>query len=228
MSEPSPAMFVGKVVHSVIAHVYRHRIVGHHCTAEDLPMFVADAWKYAVETEPCYFEDETQEEKCRYQILDLVTAYMNSTAIHEETPFAVEKRYEVPLIDPSTGEDFGIPLVGVVDLILDEERGSVIIDLKTAATSSMCELQHEFQLTAYAYLFREVTGLDELRCEVRQLIKTKVPKVQTHQFPTRSEEHFSRFFGLVREYLDALDRGVYNYRPSWTCNTMCDHYGTCC
>ena len=42
LSEPSPAMLVGKVVHAVIAHVYRHRIVGQHCTAEDLPMFVTD------------------------------------------------------------------------------------------------------------------------------------------------------------------------------------------
>jgi len=68
----------------------------------------------------------------------------------------------------------------------------------------MCELQHELQLTAYAYLFREVTGLDELRCEVRQLVKTKTPKINVYRFPTRSEEHFSRFFGLVREYLDAV------------------------
>jgi RecB family exonuclease len=224
---PSPALFVGKVVHSVIAHVYRHRTAGQICTTEDLPMFVADAWKYAMETEPCYFDDNTQEEKCRHQVLDLVTTYLTATPFQTETPIAIEKRYEVPLIDPTTGEDFGIPLVGIVDLVLQEESGSVIVDLKTSATSTMCALQHELQLTSYAYCFREVMEQNELCCEVRQLVKTKTPKIMTHRFPTRSDEHFSRFFGLVREYLEALDRGIYNYRPGWACG-MCDHYGSCC
>ena len=224
---PSSALFVGKVVHAVIAHVYRYRIAGQLCTAEDLPMFVADAWKLAMETEPCYFDDDTQEEKCRYQVLDLVTAYMNAIPIQSETPVAIEKRYEVPLIDPTTGEDFGISLVGIVDLVLNEEHGSVIVDLKTSATSTLCTLQHEVQLTSYAYCFREVMEQDELGCEVRQLVKTKVPKIMTHRFPTRSDDQFIRFFGLVREYLDTLDRGVFNYRPGWACG-MCDHCGTCC
>jgi hypothetical protein len=226
-TSPSPALFVGKIVHAVIAHVYRHRTAGQLCTADDLPMFVADAWKMAMETEPCYFDDDTQEEKCRYQVLELVTAYLNSIPIQDEVPIAIEERYEVPLIDPTTGEDFGIPLVGVVDLVLKEQSGGVIVDLKTSATSTLCELQHELQLTSYAYLFRETTEQHELRCEVRQLVKTKTPKIMTHRFPTRSDDHFCRFFGLVREYLDNLDRGIYNYRPGWACG-MCDHNGMCC
>ena len=224
---PTPALFVGKVVHTVLAHVYKYRMSEHLCITEDLPRMVADAWKYNMEVEPCYFDDDAQEEKCRYQVLDLVTAYLDSIPIQQEMPSVIEKRYEVPLVDPSTGEDFGIPLVGIVDLVLQEECGHAIVDFKTASSSSLCELQHELQLTAYAYCFRETTGQDELRCEVRQLVKTKTPKVNVYRFPTRSDEHFSRFFGLIREYLDALDRGVFNYRPGWSCS-MCEHYGMCC
>ena len=224
---PTSALFVGKVVHAVVAHIYRHRTAGQVCSTEDLPLFVADAWRVAMETEPCNFDDGTQEEKCQSQVLDLVAAYLTSIPIQEETPIAIEKRYEVPLIDPSTGEDFGIPLVGIVDLVLQENSGGVIVDLKTSATSTLCELQHELQLTSYAYCFREAMEQNELRCEVRQLVKTKTPKIMIHRFPMRSDEHFSRFFGLVREYLDALDRGIYNYRPGWACG-MCDHCGTCC
>ena len=223
---PSPSLFVGKVVHSVLAHVYRLRIAGQICTPDDMPRFVADAWKYAMESEPCYFENDDQEEKARYQILGLVTSYLNSVPVQNERPVAIEKRYEVPLIDPLTGEYFGMPLVGIVDLLLEEEQGFVITDFKTASSSSLCEMQHELQLTAYAYLIRNIIEQDELRCEVRQLVKTKVPKINVYQFPTRSDEHFVRFFGLIREYLDALDRGVFNYRPGWACS-MCDHYSTC-
>jgi putative RecB family exonuclease len=50
---PTPALFVGKVVHAILAHIYRMRQAGHVCKAESLPMIVADAWKYAMETEPC-------------------------------------------------------------------------------------------------------------------------------------------------------------------------------
>jgi hypothetical protein len=108
-----------------------------------------------------------------------------------------------------------------------EDCGNVITDFKTAATSTLCELSHELQLTAYACLFREATGQEELRCEIRQLIKTKTPKIMTHRFPRRTDEHFARFFGLIREYVDVLDKGIYNYRPSWTCGTMCEHHSAC-
>ena len=224
---PTPALFVGKITHSVLAHVYRLRAAKQDCTADMLPMLVADAWKFGMETEPCLFDDDAQEEKSRYQILDLVQAYLATIPVQEEKPIAVEKRYEVPLIDPANRENLGMPLVGVLDLVLNEECGQVIVDFKTSSTASISDLAHELQLTAYAYLFREATEGEELRSEIRQLVKTKVPKVQTHRFPRRTDEHFNRFFGLVREYLDAIDKKVFNYRPSWTCNTMCDHYLAC-
>jgi putative RecB family exonuclease len=226
-THPSPTLFVGKVVHAVLAHIYQLRGAGQMCTADDLPRFVADAWKLALETDPPYFENEEQEEKSRYQVLDLVSAYFTTTPIHNEKPIAVEKRFEVPLIDPATGENLDIPLVGIVDLVLQEDGDNVLVDFKTSSTSSCCALQHELQLTAYAYLFSEATEQYESACEVRQLVKTKVPKILTYRFPSRTDEHFTRFFGVVREYLDAMDKGIFNYRPGFMCS-MCENYGTCC
>jgi len=223
---PTPALFVGKVVHSVLAHIYRLRIAGHVATMDELPTFVADAWKISMEIEPCYFDD-SNEEKYRCQVLDLATTYLNTIAIQNERPVAIEKRYEAPLIDPLSGEYFGINLVGIIDLVHEDEQGYIITDFKTTSSSSICEMQHELQLTAYSYLLRNIIEQEELRCEIRQLVKTKTPKVNVYRFPTRIDEHYERFFGLIREYLDALDRGVYNYRPSWQCS-MCDHYGVCC
>jgi len=117
--------------------------------------------------------------------------------------------------------NFGLP-GGIVDLILEGEYGPIVVDFKTAASASYCNLQHELQLTAYANLVRAFYGYDESALEVRQLVKTKVPKIVTHKFSPRSDEHIDRFFNIVREYLDALDRGVFNYRPSWNCG-MCEH-----
>ncbi len=181
----------------------------------------------STELEPCFFDDDVHERKCRQQVHDLTTAYLSEINIVEEKPGAIEKRFEVPLIDPSTGEDLGIPLVGIVDLVLDGMDGPVIVDFKTAASaSSSCQVQHEVQLTAYAYLVREVFGRDESALEIRQLVKTKTPKIVVHRFPPRTDEHFRRFFGVVREYLDSLDRGVFNYRSGFGC-MMCDQARSC-
>ena len=61
---------------------------------------------------------------------------MPRSSPNDEKPLAVEAAVEVPLVDPFTGEDLGMPLVGVIDLVLDSEDGPVIIDYKTAARSS--------------------------------------------------------------------------------------------
>ena len=227
-SAPSVSMFVGKVVHGVLEHVYRCRSVGAIASEDDLPAFVEAAWSRSMEEEPCFFDDVEQEKKCRSQIHDLAKSYLSEINIAEETPVAIEKRFEVPLVDPSTGEDLGLPLMGIVDLVLEMEKELTIVDFKTAASaSSTCEIQHEIQLTAYSYLVRQLLDRDESALEIRQLIKTKQPKIVVHRFTPRSDAHFKRFFGIVREYLDSLDRGVFNYRPGFGC-IMCNQVGDCC
>jgi len=226
VTPPSPSLFVGKVVHEVLDAVYRCAMVGSYMTPHDVPAFVESAWHRVMEHEPCDFDDFSHEEKCRNQLVDLVVTYLAEINIAEEKPLIVERKFEAGLYDPTTGEDIGLPLLGVIDLVLDGEDGPIIVDFKTAASASHCSLQHELQLTAYAYLVRAFYGYDESELQVRQLVKTKTPKIVTHRFPPRSDEHFVRFFDVVREYLEALDRGVFNYRPSWNCS-MCEHSGFC-
>ena len=135
---------------------------------------------------------------------------------------AVEAALEAPLVDPETGEDLGIPLVGIVDLILDGHEGPIVADFKTSARSAEpLEITHEIQLSSYAYLFRYVEQRQEGGLEIRSLIKTKVPKVEFHRYLARTDVHFRRLFSVIREYLDALDSGRFNYRPGWGCS-MCD------
>ena len=54
---------------------------------------------------------------------------------------------------PQMGEDLGMPLVGVVDLVLDYEGGPLICDFKTASRSSEpMQIANEIQLTSDADL----------------------------------------------------------------------------
>jgi len=62
--------------------------------------------------------------------------------------------------------------------------------------------------------------------EIRSLVKTKSPKVEIHCYPARTEGHFKRLFSVIREYIDALDSGRFNYRPAFGCG-MCDFKEQC-
>jgi CRISPR/Cas system-associated exonuclease Cas4 (RecB family) len=110
-----------------------------------------------------------------------------------------------------------------MDLVLDNPAGPLIADFKTSAKSAEpLEITHEIQLTSYAYLFRHCAQQQEAGLEIRSLIKTKVPKVEFHRYPARTEGHLRRLFTIIREYLDALDSGRFNYRPGFSC-AFCDY-----
>lgn len=174
------------------------------------------------------FDTPAEEQILQRQAYDLIKAYLGHVPADEPRPLAVEAAVEIPLINPLTGEDFGIPLLGIMDLVLDGQAGPVIVDFKSSSRSSEpLEIVHEIQLTSYALLFRHVSDRLEGGLEIRSLIKTKAPKIEFHCFPARTACHFRRLFAVVREYLDALDAGRFSYRPGWGC-TMCDVRQTHC
>ena len=216
------ALFLGKVVHHGLEIHYRHRMLRITLEAGEVAGRMEDGWDAFVADEDMTFADTAEELSLKQQAVDLVAAYLVQVPVDEPAPQAVEVTMEAPLIDPATGEDLGIPLLGITDLVIDDD-GPTIVDFKTASKSSQpAEISHEIQLTSYAYLFRCLTGEKESGLQIRSLIKTKKPKIEYHTYATRSDQHFARFFSIVREYLDALDSGRFNFRPGWGC-AMCDH-----
>ena len=79
-----------------------------------------------------------------------------------------------------------------------------------------------FQLSSYAYLFRQVSRWPESALEIRSLIKTKTPKVEFHQYAARTDVHLRRLFSVIRAYLDDLDSGRFVLRPGFAC-MFCDY-----
>jgi len=215
-------MFVGKMVHAGLEVFYRHRQLGMTLPAGDVVQRMDACWEPLVAEDGLEFKDGAEEVKLRTQSAHLVSAYLAQLPADEPSPTTVETKLEAPLVDPFTGEDLGIPLLGVVDLVIDSDDGPLVCDFKTSARSgSPVEIMHEVQLTAYAYLFRQLADEIEAGLEIRSLIKTKVPKIEYHRFAARTDSHFRRFFQIVRQYLDDLDRNTFVYRPGFGC-TMCD------
>ena len=221
-SPGSPSLFLGKIVHSGLETFYRHRQLGIDLDASDLDSRLDAKWDAAVEEEDMKFDSVEKESDLKAQASGLVDAYIKQVPEDEPPPMAVEVTMEVPIVDPVTGEDLGIPLLGIVDLILDELAGPRIIDFKTAARATpLLEIGHEVQLGCYSFLFRSLTGQQESGLEIRRLVKTKTPKIEVWPYQARTEAHFGRLFALIRAYLDDLDSGKFVYRPSWGCS-MCD------
>lgn len=224
----TPSLFLGKMVHSGLEILYRHRQLCVELSPEDVAKRLLVGWDEAVEKESMQFESAAEEGTLKEQAVGLIAAYVAHTADALETPLAVETSMEAPLIDPNTGADLGIPLLGVVDLVVDDRDGPRICDFKTAARSTPPhEITHEIQLSSYAYLFRQSTGDEEGGLEIRSLIKTRKPKIEYHHYGARTGQHFRRLFSVLRAYLDDLDRGSFTFRPGFGC-TMCDHRDGVC
>ena len=219
----TPALFLGQRCHAGLEAYYRHRMLGVTLPADDVLARMDAAWAEAAGEEEIEFASPAEETALKTQAGDLVRAYLQQVPGDEPRPLAVEATMESPLIDPMSSEDLGVPLLGIVDLVLPGEEGPAIIDFKTSSRSAPpLEISHEIQLTSYAWLYRQLTGQQESELEIRSLIKTKTPKVETHCYPARTHEHFNRLFAVVREYLAALDTGRFTFRPGWGC-AMCEY-----
>jgi len=216
------SLFLGKVVHGSLEVLYRHRQLGMNLDAAELTRRLLESWGQAVDEAGMRFESPGEEQSLQKQAIAMVTAYLSQMPADESKPLAVEAAVESALVDPVSGEDLGIPLLGVMDLVLDGVEGPVIADFKTTSRSSEpLEVMHEIQLSCYAWLFRQVSERQESGLEIRSLIKTKVPKVEVHRYPARTEGHFRRLFAVIRAYLDDLDAGRFVFRPGFGCG-MCD------
>lgn len=217
----TPALFLGKAVHAGLEVYYRHRQLGVTLPADDVGRRLVDLWAALIDEEGMKFGSAADEEASRRQAIELVCAYLRAVP-PDEKPLAVEAAIEMPLVDPATGENLGLPLLGIVDVILDSPSGPRVIDFKTSSRASEpLEIVHEIQLTSYAWLLRQVSDRPEAGLEIRSLVKTKTPKVEFHQYPARTEAHFQRLFAVVHAYLDDLDTERYLYRPGMGCG-MCD------
>ena len=89
------------------------------------------------------------------------------------------------------------------------------------------EITHEIQLSCYSFLFRQASSLPEEALEIRNLIKTKTPRVENHRYGPRSPAHYQRLFAVIRGYLNALDAGNYVIRPNHLC-AACEFQTTHC
>ena len=215
---PSVSQFIGRTVHRALENYYAHRQKSIKLSPVEVSQWLRDQWEEAVDSDGVRFDSSAAAQAARQQSLDLVSAYLAQVPSDEPRPLAIETMLEAALLDPVTGENLGLPLVGVIDLVLPGVEGAVIADFKTTSRGGeLLDITHELQLSAYSYLYRRKFPWPEEALEIRNLVKTKQPRVENHRFVRRTQAHYRRLFAIVRAYLDALDSRKYVIRPNHLC-----------
>jgi len=140
---------------------------------------------------------------------------------------------ELPLSAPlytSEGEKTDINLVGVIDLLLRDEQGNLlVVDNKTSKQAkSQDAVDDDMQLSAYSYLLAAngyVFSRAEVRCRFDVLRKLKTPKLEQY-FTSRKAEDRKRFAKIATSVLAAIDQRVFIPVKGWLCSD-CSYADAC-
>lgn len=220
---PSPwrasGLAFGSAVHSGLRVFHEARKIG----AELDPEAVIHAFRvdlYAEFSGDIRFKDGETPEGLASLGEALIAAYLD--AYKEIEVASCEEAFEIPLVDPATGEVVGPNLKGVFDLIL---AGDVLAEIKTAARAyDEGTLARHVQLSAYAYAYRRLHGRDP-QLRVIALLKQKRPRVET--LPAeRTIDDDAWFAGLAAEVARAIDAGLFPPNPGWACSD-CEYQEPC-
>jgi putative RecB family exonuclease len=149
---------------------------------------------------------------------------------HEKTTrrrvLAVEQGFAIPRFHPQTGRQLEEQLVGVVDVVEEDDDGTVwITELKTAARRfDDARLAYDNQATIYA-MARAALGFPTARVRFRVLLKGRKPAIETYPLQ-RDELQVTETNRVVHEVLRAVDAGIFYPHRGWQCST-CPYRAAC-
>lgn len=215
----SSALALGSAVHSALDWFHGEKLDG----GSPAPTKVAEIFRAdwdAEQEEPIRFKDGESYASLRETGETLARLYAERFA--DTRIEATELPFEVPLVDPETGEILGESIRGYIDLLLPDDT---LVEVKTTARRfGDDDLRRRLQLTAYAYAHRLKTGRAP-KLAVVSLTKTRRPAVEVATtVRTPAEDAF--FVHLAREAAEGMDSGAYPPNPGWQC-ADCEFQRSC-
>jgi len=213
------ALSFGSSIHAAVEWFHNARLEGKTPTAEEV-IVIFDADWYAQNLEPLVFSEKDSKEALAEKGRAMLRVYVAESSA--KLPKFIEQRFEVDLVDPSTGEAFDVRLRGIIDLV---EEDNLLVDLKTAArTLEDGGLERHLQLSTYALAFYLMyRTLPRLRLDM--LLKTKMPRLERHE-TTRTVEDLGWTARLIAGVGKAIEAGHFFPNPSWRC-TECEYFAPC-
>ena len=152
------------------------------------------------------------------------------SVLHENIAQTVQSLHEIVAVElplaatlyTDEGEPTEFKLAGILDLVLRDENGEIlVVDNKTAA-KPMAEstADENLQMSAYAYLLaanKYVFPRVPVNCRFDILRKLKTPKLE-HVHTVRTAEQRRRFAKIANAVLAGIDSWIFMPQPSWMCS----------
>ena len=216
----SDALELGGVVHEVLAEYHESRKEGKKLTKKKLLSLFAARWKEAAK------EDENIEYA---EGKDFKTLLAEGKAILSAYHDGHDDQYKVVGIEqPVSFMINDILMVGVVDLIEEDESGTIVItDFKTSGRAySQDEVDGNMQLTIYQMALKSDGCDQEILLKLDCLIKTKQPKFETY-YTYRDEISERRLIKKAMMVWEGIQKGVFIPNDgNWKCKN-CEYVSYC-
>lgn len=213
------AMLLGSCIHKVLERFYQSKQKGHDPSIEACLAHFEELWLETLkDQEDIQFKpDETAETMLDLGLI-LLALYCHEIpedgfkVLGTEIPFSLRV------------ESVDVPVIGVMDLILEDDSGTVIIvDHKTISRSySQTEIDQSLQLTLY-HMAAKQNGFEDREILLRFdcMIKTKTPKFKQF-YTSRTEEDIRKTQTRIKQTWNAIQHEV--FVPAMPTNWKC----SCC
>lgn len=220
----SDALIFGSAIHFVVSLINQGRKVGSLLGLSDIYQSFEEQWTAAVNrTENLRYSKGNTFDSLLAQGKNMLKAYVESgldegfKVISIEEPF----RFTIP--------GLAVPIIGITDLIEEDNSGTVIItDYKTRNKAySENDIDTDMQLTLYQMAIKASEYRDrEIMLRFIALIKTKTPKVE-HYWTTRTELDEKRLEKKAIQVWDGIQKSVFIPNDGhWKC-TNCGYKTAC-
>jgi putative RecB family exonuclease len=202
---PSTLTF-GTVIHLVLESYYRGKIGGYKMPLKDLHESFKKHWhERAKDRTDIQYTDGQDFDTMLNQGIDLLSVWHENLADDNFKVLSVEEPFSIDI------ENLDVPIIGVTDLIEEDESGTIIItDFKTSAKAySMDQVNNNQQLTFYQMAVKRNGFADrEILLKFDCLIKTKLAKFQSY-WTTRNEIDELKLVKKIQQVWDGISKGVF-------------------
>lgn len=211
------ALEFGSVIHLVLAEIHQQKMTGIEMSIKEIHESFEKHWtSIAKDRDDIQYAEGKSFEVLLLEGKELLTVYYHKRPPDNFQVIAIEEPFNFTL------EGCEIPIIGAMDLVEEDNAGTIIItDFKTSGRSySRDEVDRNFQLTLYQIAAKAMGYHDrEILLRFDCLIKTKTPKFEQY-YTTRSEMDEKRAARKIIEVGHGISKGVFipnDSTSNWKC-----------
>jgi len=223
----SDALEFGSAIHLTLAEFYEAKMTGTKMPLKEIQEIFEGFWReLAEDNDQIQYAEGKNFDVLLLEGKELLTAWYNKIPENGFKVIAVEEPFILVL------PEISIPIIGYIDLIEEDESGTIIItDHKASGRAySNDETDKNLQLTIYQ-LAAKRNGFQkrEILLKFDCLIKTKTPKFEQF-YTSRNEIEEKRAIKKIKAVLTGINKEVFVPNDSsWKCKNCgfkkpCDAY----